>query len=450
MLRRSSLLVPATVVVVALALAGLGLGRGTVPARAGGEETASVRSSSAARSEPCPVAVERVRALASVTAGSAVVAVRENRLVAVGSRGTARLSGASAGPGMLRNVAASRFGVAYVEDRFGPDVVVIASAHGTVRLPQGAEATNPAWSSRGDLAWSVGTGLRTRSRRGRIGAIRGPVRGGTLFSPVFNTPQEVVAAVSMPPTLAVPEDEWLNNLWSYDRRTGRWRQVTHFTASADRWTAVRTPVARRDGAVEFVRITGRGSATRMPAFQLWRLTDQGGRKVRALPGERYLAGFQGGRRVWQVPDARSGAFRLVGEGPGGERQLGCGAVSADPLDTVDPDRRSRHGKYAPPRGHWSSLLEEAGAASEVPEVGILVGDFATRAAAEAAVARILLAYTATAPAQVVDARSAPHAILPGVYGALLTLPSDANVIAALTDLRRRLPDYADKSWVVTP
>ena len=450
MLRRSFVL-PAAVVVVALSLAGLGLGRVPVAARAGGAEVASSHRSSAARSAPCPATASRARALSSVRAGSALVAGRQTHLMAVGPGGTARLAAPRAGTGMLRHVAVSRFGVAYVEDRLGPDVVMIAGRRGTVRLPQKAEATHPAWSSRGDLAWSVGTGLRIRSRRGRTTTVRGPVPGGTMFSPVFRSPGGVVAVVSMPPTLAVPEDERLSNLYSYDRHTGHWRGVTRFTAGADRWSAIRTPVARRDGVVEFVRITGRGSATRLPAFQLWRLAHGRAHRVRALKGERYLAGFEAGRRVWQVPDARTGVFHLVSEGPGGERQLGCGAVSADPLDTVDPDRRSRHGKFAPPRGHWPSLEGSGGtAAAELPEVGILVGDFADKAGADAAVARIQVAYGATASVQGVDSSTAPLAIRPGVYGALLILPSDADVIAALTDFRGRLPEYKGNSWVVSP
>lgn len=450
MLRRSFML-PAAVVVVALGLAGLGLGRGPVAAQAGGAQVASSHRSSAPRSTPCPTTASRARALPSARAGSALVAVRQNRLVAVGRGGTARLGAPRTGTGMLRHVATSRFGVAYVEDRLGPDVVVIARRGGTVRLPQRAEATHPAWSARGDLVWSVGTGLRIRSREGRTAAVRGPVSGGTVFSPVFGTPDEVVAAVSMPPTLAVPEDERLSNLYAFDRQTGRWRAVTRFTAGADRWSAIRTPVARSDGVVEFVRITGRGSAARLPAFQLWRLAHGRARRVRALTGERYLAGFEAGRRVWQVPDARTGAFHLVAEGPGGERQLGCGAVSADPLDAVDPDRRSRHGKFAPPRGQWPSLEEPPVAAvAEVPEVGILVGDFADAAGAAAAVTRIQVAYGATATVQVVDSSSAPFAIRQGVFGALLILPSDADVVAALTDFRGRLPEYRGNSWVVSP
>ncbi len=453
MLRRSWFVLPSTVVAVALALAGLGFFSGPSPAQADGAEIASGHRRSPSNVTSCPVASATVRPFGSEAAGSSgIVAVRRNRLVAVGAGGTARLAGLPAHTGMLRHVTASRFGVAYVEDRFGPDVVVIVTDHGTVRLPQRAEAVNPAWSPRGDLAWSVGTGLRIRSRAGTVTAVPGPVQGGTVFSPVFESPDRIVAAVSMPPTLAVPEDERLNNLWSYDRVSERWRAATHFSAGVDRWTAVRTPVARPGGVVEFVRITGRGTATHLPSFQLWRLTASGAvARLRTLAGERYLAGIEGGRRVWQVPDVRSGAFHLVAEGPGGERQLGCGTTSADPLDTADPDRRSRRGRFAPPRGHWPSLEEHAGSAAEqIPEVGLLLGDFAERKEAEEAAAKMLQTYGANAPIQVVDSSTAPEAILPGVYGALMILSSDADVMAALTDLRQRLPEYRDESWVVTP
>src|SRR5207302_23725 len=92
---------------------------------------------------------------------------------------------------------------------------------------------------------------------------------------------------------AVPEDEYLSNLWRYDLRTSRWVQVTHFSGGADRWTIVRTPFLASDGSIQFVRMSGRASADRAPRYQLWRRRGNVARRLRILPGEMYLAGLDG-------------------------------------------------------------------------------------------------------------------------------------------------------------
>ena len=241
-----------------------------------------------------------------VASGHAIVAADGDRLVAM-TTGGGPVSLVSAVPGMVRHVAtAPDTGTAYVVDRRGADTVVALTPHGTLTFPQTGEATHPTWSSRGDLAWSVGTGLRVRTADGGgVRRIPTPVPGGRLFSPVFRSPRSVVAVLSSPPSAAVPEDERLNNLWRYDLPTGRWHRVTGFTAGSDRWTAVRTPIRRGDGSLEFVTITGRGSATHEPRFALWSLTGGAARELRTLPGERYLAGEMGGDRLWNVPDPRT-------------------------------------------------------------------------------------------------------------------------------------------------
>ena len=62
-------------------------------------------------------------------------------------------------------------GTAYVRDRAGADVVVDVTASGTVRrFAAGGEATHPALSAAGDLAWAVGGDLRLV----RAGGSRGP------------------------------------------------------------------------------------------------------------------------------------------------------------------------------------------------------------------------------------------------------------------------------------
>lgn len=443
MLRRTSLVS----IVLAAVLAGAGLARAPLPAGASGGAS-TPRSALPTCSLPA-AATARVGSFAR----SGLVAVSGGQLI-VTPRGStpARLAVPASAGGMIRHVASDpTFGLAYVEDFRGADTVVIRSGRGVVRLPQRSEATHPTWSPAGDLAWSVGTALRIRSPEGHISQVRAPVRSGSVFSPVFGTTRRLIAVVAGAPTDAVPEDERVNNLWSYDRSMQRWRQITRFTSGADRWTAVRTPVRTPAGAIEFIRITGRGSATREPSFQLWRSAGGSARLVQRLSSERYLATYAAGQRIWNVPDPSTGMFHLVRETSAGrEVQLGCGTVEADPLDTVDPDRRAQRGRFTPPRGHWRGLDEQAQGIDEAPaQVAILVGDYATRDEAESAAARIEGAYGATAPVEVVDAITAPEAIRPGVFGAVLLLPVGADVLRSLDGFRARLPEYASSSWVVS-
>jgi hypothetical protein len=441
---RRAMLVPG---VLATVLAGVGL-------RGGGSVAATARTDPCApakhRADP-PVAAEVARRVAS---GEALVAADGNRLVAVGAAGREGVALVSTVPGMVRHVAvAPGIGTAYVADRRGPDTVVALTPRGTITLPQPGEATGPTWSMGGDLAWSVGTALHVRPANG--GAVRripSPVPQGTLFSPVFRSRTAIVAVLSAPPTTAVPEDERLNNLWRYDLAARRWHRLTTFTAGSDRWSAIRTPVRRGDGSLEFVEISGRGSATHPPVFALWSLAGGHAQEVRTLPGERYLAGAAGGDRLWNVPDPRTGRSGIFREDTRGRLTfLGCGSVMTDPLDAVDPDRREGRGRFTPPRGQWPDLDTAVGSSPEPPiEVGILVGDFQDRRQAEAVATRIAAAFGAGAPVSVVDATSTPDAIRPGVFGALLRLDAGTDVVRALADFRARLPEFANESWVVSP
>ena len=81
---------------------------------------------------------------------------------------------------MLRHVTTrAGVGTAYVRDRAGADVVVDVTASGTVRrFAAGGEATHPALSAAGDLAWAVGGDLRLVASGGsRARVIRGPRTG---------------------------------------------------------------------------------------------------------------------------------------------------------------------------------------------------------------------------------------------------------------------------------
>ncbi len=51
---------------------------------------------------------------------------------------------------------------------------------------------------------------------------------------------------------------------------------------------------------------------------------------------------------------------------------------------------------------------------------------------------------------VVDSITAPLAIRPGVFGALLHLAPEADPTQALTEFRELVPEYRADSWIVTP
>ena len=334
-----------------------------------------------ATSDPCVSG--RVRAAVAdprrLDVGASIAAADGGAIQLLGAGGAARVATSDGVSGALRHVSTrAGVGTVYVRDRAGGDVVVAVSADGTVRrFLAGGEAMHPAWSPSGDVVWAVGAGMRIVSAGGtHARPVAGPVRGGLAFSPLFRGSNAIVVAVASAPSSAVPEDEYLSNLWRYDRRTGSWRQLTRFTAGPDRWSIVRTPVAAPDGSIEFVRIGARASRDAMPRFELWRLNDAGPQRERVLPGERYLAGYVGGARVWNIRAGDSGAWRLAEEATGGSlRDVGCGAVAVDPLDQVDPDLRAGH-RFAPLSG------PDAGAtpppSSPVPATNaIIVGDFST-------------------------------------------------------------------------
>jgi hypothetical protein len=379
--------------------------------------------------------------------GRGLWAVAGGRLVSVGA-GRSVQPVSRAGESTIRHVAASEgIGTAYVVDRAGGDVLVAVTPERTIRLLRRSEISHPAWSPAGDLAWATGSSIAVRDGgTGRIVQLRSPVSGGRVFSPVYLTARTLVAAVSSPPSHRVPEGERLGNLWATRIDRPRWRRLTDFRAGADRWVTVRTPVVR-DHGIDFVRVVGRGSVARMPRFELWRLEHGAARRVATLGEERYLAGLVGGRLVWNVPEPRRGRYTLAVEDRGGLRTIGCGEVTVDPLDAVDPDRRGGRGIHVPARGDWPEL--EAASDGHAEEIAVIVGDFAAPAEAEAVATTIRAAFPGSR-VDVVDSTEAPLAIRPGVFGALLHLPLDADPTAALADFRRLLPEYAPNSWIVTP
>jgi len=342
------------------------------------------------------------------------------------------------GPGVIRHVSvAAGVGTAYVRDRDGHDLVVSDTRAGVRRFRAHGEALNPSLSADGQLVWAQAGGLRlVGSGSASVRRIAGPMRRDTAFSPVFRDDETIVAAIASPPVAAVPEDEYLSNLWRYHAGAG-WTELTHFSGGADRWTVVRTPFRAPDGSIEFVVVHGRASLDRPPAFALWRLTRSIATRVRSLPGEMYLAGYDGSARLWNLRDGLTGAWEIDREGADASlERVACGAVAVDPLDRPDPDRR------------WSMRSTETDPSqSSAPDVDqILVGDFSSSDAAGEAAGRITSAFGASAT--VVDSSSAPAVVRPGVWAVVVGVTSD-DPEGDLARFRQALPEFADWSWIVS-
>ncbi len=376
-----------------------------------------------------------------------------------------RLTGASGSPveivpgGAARHVALADGRVAFVRDRRGDDEVVVLDESGTDTFPQRGEASHPSWSPAGALVWAVDDRLGfVPAGKTRAQTIAGPGTGA-LFSPVFADEETVVAVVSSPPSRRVPEGEHHNDLVALDLASGSWRRMTAFESDAQRWVAIRTPVAAAPGVVEFVLVRADASATTTPSFELWRATADGVGLVRTLPGERYLAGVAAGRRLWNVPDHASATWRLLQEGADGRlEQIGCGAVSVDPLDRADPDRTSIEGhadvrvegRLDPAREVERGPSGDESSATPSAPLGLVVGDFVSPAEAQGVLERIRSIYGDGAPVSVVDHAHATSFVAPGAWAVLLTLPAGADVDAEVAMFRQRLPEFAERSWVVAP
>jgi hypothetical protein len=434
-----------------------------IASSAAGLLTASAGSSPAGTvqadpSRGCPSLPAFARGAPGLASGRGLWAVAGGRLVSVGAGRvvTREVLGSEAAQGAL---AASNdratikhltvrpdIGTAYVIDRAGADVVVAMTPKGVHVLPQSAEASHATWSARGRLAWSTGSAILVRDPvSGTIDELPAPVPGADVFAPVFLSDHRIAAVVSEPPNDQVPEGERLGDLWATNVAGMRWRRLTHFSAGGDRWVTIRTPIAR-GGAIDFVRVSTRGSSTEAPSFELWRYERGVASRVRRLSGERYLAGRLDGQLIWNRPDPIRGRHLLQVERAGAMRTVGCGAVLVDPIDVVDPDRRGG-GSFVPLRGERPApgVVSDAG----TEEVSVIVGDFQTAAEAEAVAAVIRRAYPASL-VDMVDNDDAPLAIRPGVFGALLHLPHDADPSSSIAAFRAALPAYASNSWIVTP
>ena len=412
--------------------------------------------------------------------------IRGRSLVSVGDRGRIAMDVGTQGDEIIRHVTArAGVGTAYVVDRGGPDVIVIHTPAGAIRLDQPDEATHPSWSADGRLVWSLGSRMRIWSPTRILTLdIDLPDSAIGLFSPVFTGPDSIVAVIAEPePGFTRTEDEGLDNLWRYDVTARRWSRVTAFRAHGDRWVAIRTPLVRRDGSVEFVRIHGLSSATEMPSFELWEATPDGVvSPMRTLPREMYLAGFLGGRRVWNVFDQTAGEWRLFSEISATTfEDLGCGAVTVDPRSVGDPDRGplaepspvptetptpvpTETPTLVPtetptpvPTETPTPVPTETPSSSPTPDpdpepdydTGILVGDFSSIDQANEAIATIKAALGDETAVEVVDSLTAPNIVRPGVWAAVMLLPAGVDPLAALDDFHSRLPQFQGWSWVVS-
>jgi hypothetical protein len=428
---------------------------GLLTAGAGGTPAISVRVNP---SRGCPSLPAFARSAQGLVSGRGVWVVAGGRLVSVGagrgvtaeglaSVGAHRALATSNGRGTIKHLAVGRrIGAAFIIDRTGADVVVAITREGVDVLPQAGEASQPTWSASGRLAWSTGSSIVVRDPvSGEIDELPVPIRGASIFAPVFLSERRIAAVVSAPPDERVPEGEQLADLWATEIAGTRWRRLTHFRAGGDRWVTIRTPVAHA-GMIDFVRVSGRASSTEGPRFELWRYVHGAASLVRRLGGERYLAGRLRGQLVWNRPDPMHGRHLLQVERAGTFRTIGCGAVLVDPIDMTDPDRRGG-GSYVPLRGD----PPDPGVASDVSaeEVAVIVGDFPTLGEAQAVADQIRRAYGGSL-VEVVDNDDAPLAIRPGVFGALLHLPPDADPSAAIAAFRATLPAYTSNSWIVTP
>ncbi len=359
-----------------------------------------------------------------------------------GPAGTEVVVPPDGGRGVVRHVS-SRPGVgtAYVRDRKGGDMVVSVTGRGIRRFATRDEALQPSLSAHGDLVWAERSGLRLVPAGARTReSIAGPTREGMTFSPVFASPRTIVVAVAAPPTAAVPEDEYLSNLWRYDLRSSRWVPSTHFRGGPDRWTIVRTPFLAPDGSIQFVRVSGRASIDRAPRYELWGLRGGIARRLRSLPDEMYLAGFDGSARLWNLREGATGAWLIRRERADGSLEdAGCGAVMVDPLDRADPDVRSRS---------RSSSIGAADATTSSPAGdAIIVGDFSSAAAASDASATIGSALGSTP--SIVDAKTQPAVVRPGVWAVLIPVPAGADAEDELARFRATVPAFAGWSWIVS-
>ena len=387
--------------------------------------------------------------------GLGVAALEGDHVVIVDPDGKTRKAFVPPGGpgGLLRHISnAVELGTAYVDDRRGPDTVVIATPDHVFKVREDGEAMHPTWSPSGHVAWSVGGSLRVWSPSdGSVGTIPIPSEGTRAFSPVFMAPDEITAVVEEPVPGTNAEDDTLDNLWRYELDTQSWARLTSFEADAERWSVIRTPVLAPDGTLRFVRIQGLASATESPSYELWSLGEGAALEIRDLPSEMYLAAVSDAGLMWNTPGDAPGDWRLVLEGQDGTTSdVGCGRVAVDPVAEPDPDMLAEPGPGQPSGARRGLQEPPVPDASTQPPLAILVGDFNTLEAAEVVARQLSEQLEDPATVSVIDHRGHPTAIRPGVWAAVVQIPAGADPEAELARFRTLFPELAQMSWIVTP
>lgn len=322
-------------------------------------------------------------------------------------------------------------GTAYVRDFRGPDELAVVTEGGAVTAGGAGEITHPAWSPGGRLAYAVDLEHLELWRPGssQHATVAPPQLAEAVFSPVWPSRGSLLAIVQEPVAGIPGEDTGLDNLWRYEFEARSWSRATDFQVSGDKWSALRTPVVDGSGAVLFIRVQGRSSAAQPPSFELWKARGGAVSKLEDLPGEMYLAGWDRGGLVFNVPSARCDGWELLRQSSSGLKSMGCGVTLADPTDAIDPD-----------------LMDAASTPTE-PIAGeralaVVVGDFARRSQAEA----LERSLKDASGQRVVGHRAAPEIVAPGAWAVLRPIAESTSPRAALKEVGAALPPRAG-AWL---
>lgn len=364
--------------------------------------------------------------LSDLANGEGAIAILNHDVVVVGEDASACVHQRTVMQGgLLRHVAAQPgTGTAFVKDVAGSDTVVVMTPEGTTEVDGGGEATQPDWSTEGELVWARDMEELSvlTPRISQVRTISAPRAAIGVFSPRFVGSESVLAVAQEPVTGAPSEDDALNNLFEYDLDSQSWSRLTSFRATAEKWNAIRTPQVMPDGSVLFVRIRGSVHQTGLPEFELWRESEGRAERIRRLPGEMYLAGVSGESLLWNISTSDCGDWELFVEQGSELESLGCGAVSVDPVNLVDPDLVAE---------------EEAPIESAAAPIAVVVGDFATRIEAER------FASDLGTDNLIVGHDEAPTVIRPGAFAIAERVPPGTDPEARLREVKQLVGSSRD-------
>lgn len=356
--------------------------------------------------------------VADLAHGEGTVAILNRDVVVIGEETSACVHQRTvARKGLLRHVAARPgTGTAFVQDMAGDDTVVLMTPEGTSEVDGGGEVTQPAWSQDGELVWARDMqSLSVLSPDSMaIETIRRPKTTLGVFSPRFVGLDSILAVAREPVDRAPSEDDALNNLFEYDLNSGIWNRLTSFTATAEQWSAIRTPQVMPDGSVLFVRVAGNVHETRLPDFELWRESEGRVERIRRLPQEMYLAGVSGESLLWNITTPDCGDWELFLERGAELAPLGCGAVGVDPVSLLDPDLVAS-----------SEMPVKTSAAP----LAVVVGDFASRPAAKSFARQI-------SGSAVVSHVNAPPIVRPGAFAVVQPVARGEDAEIRLAKMRK--------------